>query len=377
MTQTGISKTDILRFPPLRSPSIHLHLRITQPPGSPHRLDTNQDNSPSPQITEQRTQAHVPLPAMSMGRLSTELDDIIIQQLAQPELAAISRTSKYYHALAEPYLYKDLVLLSNVDFMRLMLTVLKRRNLCQYIRSITLVTDRWKKLYMAQFRKANFGKVAEIRNIIQQVALPLHDNTFTRCWLDQILHTDSDRYTEGAPALLLTLSTKLEYLDLGLMELGLNLSIVSIVRRVLSAHWQKPDDNKADCPFSKLKELNMNTNGRRVLVLPSMTTIRADGLYGLYTDDMFRTPYGFQNSFANLRVLKFEYMEIAPASVGGLLPIFVSLSSSGFVTYTITYTPRPGRSTTSNCLAKHYWIVFLILRSSNGQVTIGWRCIKS
>jgi hypothetical protein len=144
--------------------------------------------------------------------------------------------------------------------------------------------------------------------------------TFTRCWLDQILHNDRDRYTEGALALLSTLSTKLEYLDLGLMELGLNLSIVSIVRRVLSAHWQNPDDNKADYPFAKLKELNMNTNGRRVLVLPSMTTMRADGLYGSYTDDMFRTPYGFQNSFANLRVLKFEYMEIAPASVGGLLP---------------------------------------------------------
>jgi hypothetical protein len=116
---------------------------------------------------------------MSMGKLSTELDDIIIQHLAPPELAAISRTSKYYHALAEPYLYKDLVLLSNVDVMRLMLTVLKRRNLCQYIRSITLVTDRWKKIYMAQFRKAIFRKAAEIRDIIQQVALPLHDNTFT------------------------------------------------------------------------------------------------------------------------------------------------------------------------------------------------------
>jgi hypothetical protein len=60
--------------------------------------------------------------------------------------------------------------------------------------------------------------------------------TFTRCWLDQTLHNDRDRYTEGALALLSTLSTKLAYLDLGLMELGLNLSIVSIVGRVLSAH---------------------------------------------------------------------------------------------------------------------------------------------
>jgi hypothetical protein len=84
-----------------------------------------------------------------MGKLSTELDDIIIQHLSQRELAAVSRTSKYSHALAEPHLYKDLVLSSNVDVMHLMLTVLERKNLCQYIRSVTLATDRWQTIYIA------------------------------------------------------------------------------------------------------------------------------------------------------------------------------------------------------------------------------------
>jgi hypothetical protein len=94
------------------------------------------------------------------------------------------------------------------------------------------------------------------------------------------------------------------------------------MHRVLSAHWQNPNDNKADYPFSRLKELNMNmnTNDRRVLVLPSMTTVRAAGRRVSYTNDMFRTPYGFQNSFANLRVLKFDCIHFEPASVSGLLP---------------------------------------------------------
>ena len=79
-----------------------------------------------------------------MEKPSTEIDDIIMQHLSQHELATVSRTSKYYHALAEPHLYRNLVLSNNTDVVLLMRTILERHNLTQYIRSISLVEDKWK-----------------------------------------------------------------------------------------------------------------------------------------------------------------------------------------------------------------------------------------
>jgi hypothetical protein len=46
--------------------------------------------------------------AMSISALSTELDENILQRLAQLELDSISRASKDYRTLGEPLLYKSL-----------------------------------------------------------------------------------------------------------------------------------------------------------------------------------------------------------------------------------------------------------------------------
>jgi hypothetical protein len=43
-----------------------------------------------------------------MDSLSTELDDNIVHRLGIADLNALSRTSKYYAAITEPFLYQDL-----------------------------------------------------------------------------------------------------------------------------------------------------------------------------------------------------------------------------------------------------------------------------
>jgi hypothetical protein len=41
---------------------------------------------------------------MAISALSTELDELITHYLSHAELSNLSRTSKYYRALAEPHL---------------------------------------------------------------------------------------------------------------------------------------------------------------------------------------------------------------------------------------------------------------------------------
>jgi hypothetical protein len=236
-----------------------------------------------------------------------------MQHLSQHERATVSRTPKYYHALAEPHLYRNLVLSNNIDVVLLMLTILERHNLTQYIRSISPVEDERKWLYGRRSCWKLLEKAAEIKDLVKRAALPLHDDVFASRWKRSIFSLN--RHVEGSLALLLALATNLEYLDLRHLNLNQDCSIMC---GVLSSYWE----NDADYPLRKLRELRPNTDGGSVLVLPSMTTVRAVRCRGSYTDKMFRTPYGFQRTFTNLRVLELKHMHFEPASARSLIPHF-------------------------------------------------------
>lgn len=78
---------------------------------------------------------------MSLDKLSTELDTTIAKHLDKAALSTFSKTSKYYRSVAEPYLYKD-VLLRGYDectLKRLFFTLLDRKELAQHIRNMTIV----------------------------------------------------------------------------------------------------------------------------------------------------------------------------------------------------------------------------------------------
>jgi hypothetical protein len=77
---------------------------------------------------------------MSLAALSTELDEHIVHQLRQSDLHSISLTSKYYRALAEPQLYKEirLCIQDNSGILWLFLILLDRKELAQHIQTFTL-----------------------------------------------------------------------------------------------------------------------------------------------------------------------------------------------------------------------------------------------
>jgi hypothetical protein len=80
---------------------------------------------------------------ISLNKLSTELDENIVRRLARPELDALSRTSKYYRSLTEPYLYRNLVFSKHqaYEIQCLFLTILGRNELAKHIRSFTFTKD--------------------------------------------------------------------------------------------------------------------------------------------------------------------------------------------------------------------------------------------
>lgn len=77
---------------------------------------------------------------MSMGSLSTEIDENVIKRLPQSALSSISKTSKYYRTLSEPSLYESIVLgetetTAVACFFR---TLLDRKYLAKYIKAFTM-----------------------------------------------------------------------------------------------------------------------------------------------------------------------------------------------------------------------------------------------
>lgn len=80
---------------------------------------------------------------MSLSELSTELDHHIIRLLSHGELDSLSRVSKYYRGLAEPYHYESLQF-SNAQGLRIMQffhTIVRRQDLAQHVRSFALTDD--------------------------------------------------------------------------------------------------------------------------------------------------------------------------------------------------------------------------------------------
>jgi hypothetical protein len=123
---------------------------------------------------------------MSLASLSTELDEPIIRQLPQSDLHSISLTSKYYRALAEPHLYKDIRMCvqDNSGILWFFLTLLDRKELVQHIQTFTLASKDEVKMvnddYVSGTYTQLYGNAVKIHGLIQQFAAPFRSTQFTR-----------------------------------------------------------------------------------------------------------------------------------------------------------------------------------------------------
>jgi hypothetical protein len=228
-----------------------------------------------------------------MESLSTEIDEHIIRLLPQAALNSMSRVSKGYNALTEPYLYRDIVFSveQELDIFRLFFTILKRNDLAIYIHSVTL-NDNEIDLTTQEFHEPFFEKlmdaVADVKDLIKKVTASQNEGIFTIQWFGSIYnelcgfsyYDSASGSAMNALALVTCLATNLEALDFWVpMPVMLNVA--------LQRSWRDPKkDVNSSYPFHKLKDLNV-AGKANIAILQSLEHVCVGGpnhtkVQGLY-----------------------------------------------------------------------------------------------
>jgi hypothetical protein len=158
-----------------------------------------------------------------MESLSTGIDENIIRRLPQGALNSMSRVSKGYHALTEPYLYRDVVLSYKQPLytFQLFFTILKRKDLVKYITSFTLTSDNidhTTQTFHQSFFEELLDAAMEVKDLLKKVATLLDDKQHVLEWYASI-YAPSGRLgtqatSQSALALILCAATNLESLSL-------------------------------------------------------------------------------------------------------------------------------------------------------------------
>jgi hypothetical protein len=118
---------------------------------------------------------------MSLSSLSTELDENIIARLNKTALHNLSLTSKYYRALCEPHLCRELAFSHRDSYSinYLFLTVIERPELALHIRSVVIEVGEEGRS-KSQLNKGNWewmlDHTSAVRKLVGKVSARLGDD---------------------------------------------------------------------------------------------------------------------------------------------------------------------------------------------------------
>ncbi|KAF2833105.1 hypothetical protein CC86DRAFT_376336 [Ophiobolus disseminans] len=277
---------------------------------------------------------------MSLDALSTELDDEIVRRLAKSELEALSRTTKYYRALSEPYLYKNPEFATN-EARRIILlfqTIVRRQELAKYIRSFTVTPDQGLNAH-STFTQADDTEMWQNVTIVKEVIAKItqrRDLKLTLRWFGLVF--GGEPLFDGALAIILCLALNLEHLDLAASRDDM----LSITLVALNYTWRS-DDNNANTsaiPFRKLRNLSIEAKGdHQVPHLPWLSILRTKSKdRGKINPQLFCFPYlddglGTRLSTLDIRGVNFDpyWLEstLSRPQFAGLKQLMISRQDSG------------------------------------------------
>ncbi|KAI4637026.1 hypothetical protein J4E93_010692 [Alternaria ventricosa] len=252
---------------------------------------------------------------MSLSKLSTEIDEIIIQYLPQHARHSLTLTSKSYHKVANPYLYRNIRVRESdaLSVARFLLSLLGRTELQQYIQSFDLISASKRRALDAphlgdddpniearrktieNINQDLFSKSLHIWKAIERFAYHLGGLTFARNWYFRVL--EATKSIDGTIGLILCLATNLESLQL--MDLG-----DGITEAVCRAQWQECITwaSSAVWPLRKLKSLVIALElGAAIPVLTPVETLKASGRGWLHS---FEYPCEGSDKMRTLRSLE-------------------------------------------------------------------------
>ena len=213
---------------------------------------------------------------MSFGKLSTELDARIVEVLDgdTKALSAFSQVSKYYRAIAEPYLYSNIECSGEDRYtlLQLLLTLLDRNSLASHIKSIVLhhgpaaQVPSGEKVDEVFYRLWN--KVDIIRDLLAQyTGMDAQSGSRARSttqWAGRLFAQES---CDPTLSLLLCLAKSIERLRIRDRNMCL--------RTVLQCGW-----SNGQRLMTKLKHLSIRGDGVGTepvqFLLPSMVTLEID-----------------------------------------------------------------------------------------------------
>lgn len=148
---------------------------------------------------------------MSLNTLSTELDLLVLNFLDRSDLATVCRVSKNYLQTAQPLPYCPIPIETDISTRArwLLLTLVTRRNLAAYTKSITVTRDERKMSNLEDYRYAELQQEASALQRLKSQALGLDaKGLHTGLQLMNSLHSDCS--TPAALALIIYLTVNIE-----------------------------------------------------------------------------------------------------------------------------------------------------------------------
>ena len=221
----------------------------------------------------------------------------------------LSLTSKYYRALCEPHLYRELTFSRRNSYLIncLFLTILSRPELALHIQSVVLNDgEEGDQGFDSSTYEWLLDQVINVRELVRKVAAPLQDVEFTLQWFGE-MYQGLPTSSQATLALVLCLATNLVYLDLG----GETAS--GMLRKVLGQRWMT--DDETSYPFCKLKTLCLQ-NGVRGCLLPGLEEMHLRRVNGSIDGPLF-SKYSIEELGSNLRVLTLCSINFSPQWMEG------------------------------------------------------------
>lgn len=241
---------------------------------------------------------------MSIDALPSELDNRILALLDHDALNAMSKTSKTYRGVSEPFLYRRIKFTASHDVsMRwLVVTILHRPNLAAHIRTVNFSEDhrtRGDSVVEAQ-------RKSESSALLEQAIVKLHRTIQTTLgsetgkaeirvsWMGAVL---ADNHVEGSLALIVCLAYNIECLTImGAVGGGVTTGyyghlLTSIMWEAFNHFYSEPSGSLQDSrPFQRLQNFHIKSSSpTKIITLPHLRTIRVENSDEVSISHLFPT----------------------------------------------------------------------------------------
>ncbi|KAI4941549.1 hypothetical protein J4E91_010725 [Alternaria rosae] len=269
---------------------------------------------------------------MSLLGLSTEIDEMIIQYLPQPNLHSLTLTNKYYRKIAELHLYRGIQVRSpnTLSGVRLLLTLINRRELAQHTRSFALVTadegrardatNLSNKASDIEARRHSieimheklFRKSPIMKEVIEKLVNSFRNLQFEVKWYFSVL--DATRSIDGSLDPILCLATNLEKLRLMNVQ-------SEITEAVCRARWEERTKSASSrvYPLHKLRNLDV-VLGRKASI-PIVTPMETLKVSGEGAGNNFQWPRNGYEAVGTLRSLEIRHITLQPDQLHHMLAL--------------------------------------------------------